>query len=178
MKLSRLAPVLALLAATASAQVTAPYSEDFSAALGAEWTLTSSAADGRIILGQNGSVSPASGGNSLVMDSSTSGGSDVINEARLSVDIAATSGAFLSYYFKHTSDEDDAPDGVFLTDGVNTVQLTDHRPLATDTWTQFTVDLGVAAAHRAACLKRAPATKQSNPFPLLGREGVMYAWSP
>lgn len=151
MKLSRLAPVLALLAMTASAQVSLPYSETFSSALGPEWALSSSAADGRIILGQNGSTSPLSGGDGLIMDSSTSGGSNVTNEARLAVDLSTGANIVLQYYFKETSDENDAADGVFLTDGLNTIQLNNHNNLSS-TWTLFTIDITTEAANAGLTL--------------------------
>lgn len=167
MSLSRIVPILALLAVTASAQVTAPYTEDFSAALGAEWTLTSSAADGRIILGQNGSLSPLSGGDALLMDSSTSGGTDVTNEARLSCDLLATGGGVLRYYFKETSDESDAPDGVFLTDGVTTIQIANHQG-ASQAWTEFVVDITVEAANAGLALTSTMEIifSQSDNFPI------------
>lgn len=150
MSLSRIAPVLALLAVTAAAQLAVPYTEDFNSPLGPEWTLQSSNSFGRIILSQNGSTSPLSGGNALVMDSNTDT-NYVTNEAIISVDFLTSGGGILKYYFKETADEADVEDGTFLSDGLTTIQIADHTTLGSS-WTEVTVDIGMEAANAGMAL--------------------------
>lgn len=132
---------------------TAPYTESFSGvALGPEWTLTTGVPNGRIQFGlePSGVPSPLSGGNGMVMDVSVSG-TTVTNIATLNVNLAATGGATLKYMIRETADEDDADDGVFLSNGITTIQLTSHAGTIVN-WTEFSVDLAAAAANAGMAL--------------------------
>lgn len=121
--------------------VTAPYTEDFTNALGSEWLL-SSETGGRIQITtptDGGGSSPDSGGNAMIMDSI--GGNFATNTAQLFVDFLSSPSMLLTYNFRETGDEDDPEDGVFLSDGSTTVQVVSHNG-ASGAWAKFTVDIG------------------------------------
>ena len=133
--------------------VTPPYTQNFGAPLGLEWTLSPGAPSGRIQLANDpaGIASPLSGGAGLLMDVSVVVTTSITNTASLRVNLLATGGGTLKYYVRESNDEDDADDGVFLTNGVTTIQLTQHTGLLS-AWTEFEVDLGIAAANAGMAL--------------------------
>ncbi len=127
--------------------VSPPYAQGFTNGLPADgsWQFQSGNGFGSIAVGSNGSTSPGSGGDGLLMASS-SDGNYVTNESILHFRLDPTGSASLSYWFKEFADEDDPEDGLFLSNGVSEVLLQSHQagPAA---WTNFTVDLGVAVAN-------------------------------
>lgn len=121
-----------------------PYTNNFSAALGGEWNL-SSTGTGRIRLLTDTPTSPLSGGDALVMDSSVDN-SFGINSAELRIDYAATGGGILRYYARETGDEAHSNDGVFISNGVTEVRVVDHDILSS-AWQEITVDLNIEAGN-------------------------------
>ena len=134
------------------APVRAPYTQDFSLGLPIDgaWGFDSDNFFGQLSAGNSGTSSPVSGGLALVMDSFRTSTFSV-NEAILHVDLAATNGAILEYYYKETDDEDDPEDGLFLSDGAAEIMLQSHNS-GSQTWVQFTVDISAAAATAAMTL--------------------------
>ena len=123
-----------------------PYSESFTTGLptgNPAWTFQAGAPNGRIQAATSGSVSPASGGSAMAMDSSVSN-SFATNVAKLRVDASGHTTVMLSFWYKETSDEDHAEDGVFLSDGTNVVQAIAFTG-AISAWTHFSVDVGQIA---------------------------------
>ncbi len=142
--------ILALLAAAvfplaAAAQaVTAPYTQDFSnQPLGPEWS-TVSTGTGQVTIGAPPSASPISGGNAMLFDG-TANASAYVNKARLMVDLNGSTGVILKYWAREASDEPDADDGLFISDGVQTVLAFSHQTL-TSTWTEITIDVSMVLA--------------------------------
>jgi hypothetical protein len=135
----------AILSVAAAAQsVTLPYSNNFSTSpIGSGWTLNSTG-NGRILIGAGPTASPASGGNALLFDGSVNA-SAYVNTATLSVDLNGAGGCLLSYWAREASDESDAADGLFISDGVTTVQAVSHNSLSSS-WTQIQVDVGMVLA--------------------------------
>jgi PKD repeat protein len=131
---------------------TLPYSQDFTAGLPPQgtWTYSSSNGSGVIDTGTSGTVSPVSGGPALRLYSANAG-TYVTNDAVLHVDLAAAGGATLSYWYKETGDEDDPEDGVWLSDGTNTVLAQTHNA-GPQTWTQFQIDITQVAASAGLAL--------------------------
>ena len=122
-----------------------PYTQDFNAGLPTtgDWSFTSENSFGRIRAFTDGDFSPLSGGDAMVMDSTTSS-NYVTNDAVLFVDASAATALVLKFYHKETADEDDPEDGVFIADGTTEFKVhsfTGNVP----NWTEITVDLAAAA---------------------------------
>lgn len=133
-----------LINVVANVAVSIPHTENFdSGSLGGEWTTATSSSSGRIRLFTDGNASPLSGGDALAMDSSVNGTFST-NTATLLVDCAATGGGILKYYARETADETHAEDGLFLSDGINSVKVVDHSTL-TSSWTEIVVDITIEA---------------------------------
>jgi hypothetical protein len=134
-------------------------SEDFeSQALGPRWSTFSSAPEGRILL-SNSLAAPTHGGSfHLTMDRFPAG-SQVLNEAILSVDLTGISNADFSFWHKDVFDDDTPLPLVFagsvVGDGVSIsadgttwhtlVSFNDFNSPA-NSYTQFTFDLDAAAS--------------------------------
>ncbi len=123
----------------------APYVQDFSSGLPNDgaWNFQSDTFFGQLTSGTFGSVSPGSGGPSLIMDSFNIS-NESTNEAILHADLAATNGAILKYRYKETDDENDPEDGVFLSDGNSEILLNSHIN-GPQSWVQYTIDMTAAA---------------------------------
>ncbi|MCB9833997.1 MAG: PKD domain-containing protein [Planctomycetes bacterium] len=134
-----------LITVNAVMPATVPYSQNFNSGLpaGGEWIFYSADATGRQYVGQSGTVSPVSGGDALILDSSGSG-VYATNEATLLIDL--TGGGILEYWFKETLDEDDPEDGCFLSDGVTEILLQAHLG-SIPNWTKYSIDLAAAASN-------------------------------
>lgn len=125
-----------------------PYSETFTGpSLGAEWTITRSNGVGRTQLATDGVASPLSGGNGLFMDEFYVGtqGAFATNIATLRIQAAGAPVMRLRFYVRETGDEDQAEDGVYLSDGTTTVTITNLAG-SFASWTEFDVDLAAIAA--------------------------------
>ncbi|MBI4879568.1 MAG: PKD domain-containing protein [Planctomycetes bacterium] len=128
------------------APVTPPYSEDFTNGLPADghWLFQSSSLYGSITAGSHGTGSPKSGHPELLL-AAQSAGSYVTNDAVLLFQLDQNGEALVQYSFKDIGDEDDAEDGLFLSNGITEVKLLSHVTSATN-WMLKTADLGAAAA--------------------------------
>ncbi|MCZ6596071.1 MAG: PKD domain-containing protein [Planctomycetota bacterium] len=122
-----------------------PYAQDFDSGLpgSGEWLFESSSSFGEIAASSYGTPAPLSGDPSLTMAAKTEG-QYVTNESTLFLDVQHALGATLTYWFKQTGDENDAEDGLFLSDGTTEVLAQSHQS-GPSSWTQFSVDLKAIA---------------------------------
>ncbi len=122
---------------------TIPFLDEFTnGTLHPAWSLTSTN-NGIIFAGQPPSFSPASGGDALLF-SATSSGSVYLNQATLFIDLSGVTGVEVRYQAREASDEPDANDGLFVSDGNQTLLAVSHQNL-TNTWTEITFNLGAFA---------------------------------
>ncbi|MCB9832267.1 MAG: hypothetical protein H6807_07305 [Planctomycetes bacterium] len=137
--------VAATLQVAATAQsVSLPYSQNFdNLPVGNGWSMTTTG-PGRVVFGTPPSASPISGNNAILMDG-TMNGVAYTNTVTLKVDLAGASGCRLSYWAREASDEPDAADGLFISDGNQTVLAYSHTSL-TSTWIQIQIDVGQVLA--------------------------------
>ena len=121
---------------------TVPYTQNFNGgvgSLGAGWSIQSTTI-GLIEIGAPPSASPVSGGDALLLHASGSG-TIYTNQATLQIDLAGANDALLRYWAREAADEADADDGLFISDGIQTVLAASHQAL-TATWEEIEVDIG------------------------------------
>lgn len=129
---------------------TFPYSDGFeSGALGAEWSEYTTE-DGRVRVSSD---YPYSGTYSLLLDDSVDDGTNSIAAAILTIDLSGQSDVELNFWWREFDDEDDAEDGVFISDddGSNWYQAYSFNE-GSETWGYTAVDIDAKAADNGLTL--------------------------
>lgn len=119
-----------------------PYSTSFENGTDQYWYLGSSDSVGRAQVTTNNG--PHSGSRHLTMDSKFSN-HYVTNEAILSLNLSGRSNVVLTFWWKEWSDEYQASDGVYISDGGAYVKVMDLRDGST-TWEQRVLNISQVAA--------------------------------
>jgi len=130
--------------------VTFPYSDGFeSGALGTEWSEYTTE-DGRVRVSSD---YPYSGTYSLLLDDSVDDTTDSVAAAILTIDLSGQSDVELNFWWREFNDENDAEDGVFISDddGSNWYQAYSFNE-GSETWGQTAVDIDAKAADNGLTL--------------------------
>ncbi len=119
---------------------TIPFLDEFNnGSLNSAWSLSSTTI-GQIYVGNPPSTSPGSGGDALIFEA-TATGTVYLNQATLIIDLSAETEVIVKYLARESGDEPDANDGLFVSDGVQTLLAVSHQGL-TSAWQEIEFDLG------------------------------------
>lgn len=115
--------------------------------LGANWTTSSSNANGRIRV--TNAVGAGEGSYALIMDVLANATPNTTNQATMTVDLSGATGAKLRFAHASYSDEQSTLDGIFiLTDGTTFTRIWAPPAQTAGVWQTYEIDLAAIAAAR------------------------------